>query len=110
MKKYVIVADVTCDLNENIRKRFDIEYIKGHMTLPNGEERQTTLDWSLMKKEDFYNSLKDKKNVYTTAPANIDECKEAFINYIKQGYDILSISISSGLSGTYNFACKRRSS
>ena len=31
MKKFVILPDVTCDLSEELRKRFDIEYIKGHI-------------------------------------------------------------------------------
>ena len=43
MKKFVILPDVTCDLSEELRKRFDIEYVKGHIVFPdkvdhNGKE------------------------------------------------------------------------
>ena len=43
MKEFVIICDVTCDLNEELRKRFNIEYVKGHMTTPEGKEIET--DW-----------------------------------------------------------------
>ncbi|MGN1104064.1 MAG: DegV family protein [Candidatus Coproplasma sp.] len=108
MKKYIVMADVCCDLSEELRTRFDIKYIKGHMTLPDGSSAETTCDWNTMDSKQFYASLKNKKNVYTTSPANIDEFANAFEGYIKEGYDVLCLTISSALSGTYNFALKAR--
>jgi len=106
MKKFVILPDVTCDLSEELRKRFDIEYIKGHIVFPDKIEREGVLEWKYCTREEFYKDLKKNPNEYSTAPANIDEFKEAFEFYVKQGFDVLSLTISSALSGTYNFALK----
>lgn len=108
MKKFIVMADVCCDLSEELRKRFDIQYIKGHMTLPDGSTAETTCDWNTMDAKQFYASLKNKKNVYTTSPANIDEFANAFEDYVKDGYDVLCLTISSALSGTYSFASKAK--
>lgn len=108
MKKFVILPDVTCDLSEELRKKFDIEYVKGHIVFPDKVEREGVLEWRYNTREEFYKDLKKNPNGYSTSPANIDEFKAAFIKYIKEGYDVLSLSISSALSGTYNFALKAR--
>ena len=108
MKKFVILPDVTCDLSEELRKKFDIEYVKGHIVFPDKVEREGVLEWRYNTREEFYKDLKKNPNGYSTSPANIDEFKAAFIQYIKEGYDVLSLSISSALSGTYNFALKAR--
>ena len=108
MKKFVILPDVTCDLSAELRERFDIEYVKGHIVFPDNVEREGVLEWKYSTREEFYKDLKKNPNAYSTAPANIDEFKEAFVKYIKEGYDVLSLTISSALSGTYNFALKAR--
>lgn len=108
MKKFVILPDVTCDLSDELRKEYDIEYVKGHLVLPGGEEKSGILEWKYFTREEFYADLKKNPSSYATAPANIDEYVEAFEKYINDGYDILSISISTGLSGTYNFSLKAR--
>lgn len=108
MKKFVILPDVTCDLSEELRKKFDIEYVKGHIVFPDKVEREGVLEWKYCTREEFYKDLKKNPNEYSTSPANIDEFKEAFESYVKEGYDVLSLSISSALSGTYNFAIKAR--
>ena len=108
MKKFVILPDVTCDLSAELRERFDIEYVKGHIVFPDKVEREGVLEWKYCTREEFYKQLKSNPNGYSTAPANIDEFKEAFEKYVKEGYDVLSLTISSALSGTYNFALKAK--
>ena len=108
MKKFIILTDVQSDLSKELRERFDIEYIKGHLTTPDGVEHDGLLEWDFCEKKEFYNSLKNKKNTYTTSPASPEEYKEKFLEYLNQGFDVLSISISSKLSGTYDFACQGR--
>jgi fatty acid-binding protein DegV len=46
--------------------------------------------------------MKDKKSLYKTASVPVGNITETFEKYLKQGKDILSISISSALSTTYN--------
>lgn len=101
--RYVILADVTCDLTQEIRDKIGMkDYICGHIHFDDGRDFQTTLDWSNISREDFYKQLSNKKKKITTAPANAEECYELFENYIKQGYAILSMSLSASISTTYN--------
>ena len=108
MNKYVIICDVTCDLNKELRDKYDIKYVKGHMTGPDGKERITVLNWNEISHDEFYNDLKKNPNGYSTSPASPDEFKEVFERYLIEGYDILSISISTALSGTYNFSLQAK--
>ncbi len=109
MDKFVILADITCDLTKEMREFVGMQdYIKGHVSITEGgatKDYQTDLDWQTITRETFYGAL-DKKNVkVVSAPPNLDEYMDAFIKYIKQGYAVLSMSISSKISGTYDFSC-----
>lgn len=113
-KKFIILPDVTCDLNKDIRKEFDIEYIAGHVSYPNGTEDVSPLDWADCSyisdpcAEAFYAELKKYPNDFTTAPANVYEYYNVFEKYVQEGFGILSMSISSGMSGTHNFTLQAR--
>ena len=105
MNKYIILADVTCDLSAGIREFFGVEdYIKGHVHFSDDRDFETTLDWSNISREEFYKSLSNKKLEVSTAPASPEEYYLSFKKYAEQGYDILSMSISSKISSTYNVA------
>lgn len=113
-KKFVILPDVTCDLNKEIRAEYDIEVICGHVHYPNDVEEMSMLDWndcSYLKEhtaEEFYAALGKNPTGFTTAPPNIQEFYNCFEKYVQEGYGILSMSISSGMSGTYNFTMKAK--
>ncbi|MBR2621796.1 MAG: DegV family EDD domain-containing protein [Clostridia bacterium] len=109
MEKFVILADITCDLSREIREHIGMQdYIMGHVSITEGEntkDYQTDLDWQTISRETFYGAL-DKKNIkVVSAPPNLDEYMDAFTKYVKQGYAVLSMSISSKISGTYDFSC-----
>ncbi len=109
MDKFVILADITCDLSREIREHIGMQdYIMGHVSITEGEntkDYQTDLDWQTISRETFYGAL-DKKNIkVVSAPPNLDEYMDAFTKYVKQGYAVLSMSISSKISGTYDFSC-----
>jgi len=109
MKKYVILADITCDLSEEMRNFCGMqEYINGYIHInENGMERdmKTKLDWSLISQEEYYRLLADKKVKISTAPPTLDEYIDIFEKYVKDGYSVLSMSLSSKISGTYDFTC-----
>lgn len=112
---FIILGDTACDLNEDIRKKYNIEYIHSHIIYPDGKDRISTLNWSDFKYfgescngEIFYNELKKNPEGYKTSPANIEEVAQIFEKYILEGKDIISISLSSGISGAYNFTVKAR--
>ncbi len=109
MEKYVILADITCDLSQEMREFCGMDYyIDGHVQInANGTERDllTKLDWSQISYEEYYAALADKKAKITTAPPNIEEYADIFEKYVKEGYAILSMSLSSKISGTFDFTC-----
>lgn len=107
MEKFIILADVTCDLSEEIRKEFGVEdYIPGHVTISDGRDLITTLDWTNIDRTEFYKTLSNKKIQVSSAPASPGEYDLFFKKYVQAGYKILSMSISSKISSTYNVTVK----
>ena len=80
MEKYVILADVTCDLSEEMRSFCGMdEYINGYIHIDaNGIERdfKTMLDWSLISCDEYYKLLADKKAKISTAPPTFEYFQE----------------------------------
>ena len=108
MNKFVIIADGTCDLSEDLLKEFDIKVVLGFFRQPDGTECSQFLSWKDCTREEFYNKLKKNPTGYSTSPANPDMFAAAFREYARQGCDMLVLTMSSGMSGTYNFACAGR--
>ena len=105
MKKFVILCDGTCDLQENFQQQYDIRVIPGHIVLPDKSEIPGPLRWDRFSRDEFYADLKKNPNAYATAPANITEFQKTMEEIVKDGTPVLVITISSGISGTYGFAC-----
>ena len=99
MKKYVIVTDSCSDLNREKRDKYNIDYIPMRI-IYNGNDIPASLDWELVSYEDFYKLMREGVRV-KTAQINAHEYLAVFEKYIKDGFDILSISISTALSSSY---------
>ncbi len=100
MKNYVIITESTTDISADMVKELGIEVIPMTFELE-GESFTHYPDEREMESKVFYDRLrKGEKSV--TSLVNT----ETFLNYfrpiLEQGNDILYISFSSGLSGTYN--------
>ena len=108
MKSFVILADATCDLSEEFQKEYDIGVIPGHIALPDGTEIPAFLKWETYSREDFYASLKKNPNGYSTSPANVAEFSAAMEPYAAENVGVLLLTISSGISGAFNFASQAR--
>ena len=105
MEKFIILPDFTCDLSSEIRNFIGMsDYAKGHIHLADGHDIDGTLDWDGISREEFYKALSNKNSNISTSPLNAEEYYRFFGNYVKQGYSIISISLSSKISSTYNFA------
>ena len=104
MGKYVILPDVTCDLSPEIREYFGLtDYIHGYVNI-DGEEKKTTLDWDIVSRDEFYKKLESKKHTISSAASSPEEYYRVFKKYATEGYDVISMSISSKISVTYNTA------
>ena len=105
MNPYIILTDVTCDLSPEIRAYFGMtDYVHGYVSISDGRDLKTQLDWDLISREDFYNCLGNRQMKVSTAPASPEEYYQIFTKYAEEGYDILSISISSKISSTFGVA------
>ena len=106
-KKFALVTDFGCALTADLRARFGIDdYVNGNVTYPDGHTVKSDLDWKSMTPDQYFNSFKDKKFILKTSCPNVDEIEAMFTPFAKDGRDILMVTISHGLSGTYNFALK----
>ncbi len=102
MSDFVIIPDSSSDLTKELRDRFDIpDYIRGLIYFPDGHSELTELDWTKYNPKDFYESMSDKKTIYKTACAPTGDVISVYEKYLSQGKDILAITLSSALSGTY---------
>ncbi len=106
MEKFVILADVACDISKEIRDFSGIEdYFEGHVHISDGRDIKTRLDWENISREDFYKTLSNKKIEVNSAPPSPEDVYLKFKKYVEDGYKILSMSISSKISSTYSVAC-----
>ena len=104
MEKIIILPDVTCDLSAEMREYFHLtDYIRSWVHI-NDKAYATTLDWEQVSHDDFHKALSDKRATVTSAAASPESYYETFKRYIQEGYSVLSMSISSKISATYNIA------
>lgn len=108
MKDYVIMADAVSDLDEETQKEYGITVIPSHVIKPDKTEMIAPLSWDKISCEDFYAALKKDPNGYSTSPSSVQEMANIFEDAINKGCDVISISISDALSGTYGFMCQAR--
>lgn len=102
MSNFVIIPDTSCDLVRPLRERFGIDdYISGLVYFPDGRCEKSDLDWERYDPKEFYESMKDRKVSYKTSCAPTGDIIETFEKHLKQGKDILCITLSSALSGTF---------
>ena len=102
MSNFAIIPDTSCDLIRPLRERFGIDdYISGLVYFPDGRCEKSDLDWERYDPKEFYESMKDRKVSYKTSCAPTGDIIETFEKHLKQGKDILCITLSSALSGTF---------
>lgn len=97
MREFKILTDNTADLPESYIQEHDLS-LAWLPYLLDGETytRENTLDYPT-----FYAKMR-AGSMPTTSQVNPQQAREVLEAVLRQGYDILYIAFSSGLSGTYN--------
>ncbi len=108
MKKYVIITDGTSDITEQMQKEFDIRVVPGQIHTPEKNDIQQFFSWKDVSREEFYSKLKKNPNGYSTSPPNPEKFAGVFKEYAAQKTDMLVMTMSSTMSGTFGFAQKGR--
>ena len=99
-KPVYITADSTCDLTPALLERFHVKTIPLHIVL--GEENY--LDGVDFTQEMIYERYAKDKVLPRTAAVSPQEFTDFFTPLVEAGYEVVFLSISSGLSGTYQNA------
>ena len=103
MSDFVIMSDTGCDLNKELREKYDVaDYIRGIVYFPDGHPETLDLDWGNISPRDYYETMRDRKAMFKTAAPTMEEILTKFENQLSQGKDVLCICISTALSSTYN--------
>lgn len=100
MNPVKLIADSSCDIGPELAKRYNVDFVHIHVRL-NGNEY---LDGVNITHKEIYQNYEERHTLPSTAAMNIDEYAAVFRPYIEQGYDIVHVSLGSGLSSTYNNA------
>lgn len=101
MSDYILSCCSTADLTEEHFKQRDIHYIPFHFEL-DGVEYTDDLGQSVPF-EEFYKKMTEGA-VTKTSQVNADEYEAYFEAFLKEGKDILHLTLSSGISGSINSA------
>ncbi len=102
MDNFVIIPDSSCDVPKAIREKYGIkDYLNGFVYFPDGHSEYVDYDWEKYDPVEFYESMRDKKVNYKTAYAPMGDILATFEKNLKAGKDIICITLSSALSGTY---------
>lgn len=102
MKKYIIITDSCSDLEKEFRDKYNIRYAHNTYSV-NGSVSDANLDWEDRSPKEFYEIMRSGNRV-ATSQVNVNEYRKVFSRAIKEGYDILSLSVSTRLSSSYNIS------
>lgn len=101
MEKVKIITDSTCDLPLDVIKQYDIEVIP--LLISFGEEIYK--DKVDINTEEMFERVKNGDIFPKTCQIIPQRFCEVYQKYLNEGYKIISIHISSKMSGTYQSAC-----
>ena len=100
-KNIKIITDSGCDLSLEWLEKNDIYQVKFGLNIDDKEYEGETN--RLVSNEEFYEKLKNG-SMPKTSQINPFIAKKHIEPYLKEGYDVLYVSFSSGLSGSCNSA------
>ena len=104
---FVIIPDASCALTKDLRERFHIPaYVKAKIMFPDGTEHVADLDWEEISADEYFRSMVEDKAIYKSGMAGIENSIATYEQFLKEGQDVLAVSLSSGLSGNYGLAVK----
>ena len=101
MSDYVISCCSTADLSKEHFEKIDVHYCCSHYEM-DGVQYLDDLGHS-MDFDVFYQRMTDGA-MTKTSQINADEYEEYFTQFLSQGKDIIHLTLSSGISGTFNSA------
>ncbi|EXG86924.1 EDD domain protein, DegV family [Clostridium sp. ASBs410] len=105
MGSFILTCCSTVDMKKEFFEQRQIPYVCFHYTM-DGVTYPDDLGQSIPFPE-FYDRIA-KGATPVTSQVNVEEYCDFFEPFLKEGKDILHLTLSSGISGTYNSACVAR--
>ena len=99
--KFKVLSDSTCDLSEELVRKYDI----GIIPLTVIKDNQAYSDAINITPAEIFAHVAAGGDLCTTAALNVDEYIQAFSKYAKDYDGVLHINISSQFSSSYQNAC-----
>ncbi len=100
MKKYIICIDASADIDEEVFEKEDIKFIPMEYSFNNEMRTSKGIEDAKLLK-DFYDGQRNG-DLTKTSQITPFMYEEFFEKYLKEGYSILYLALSSGLSSTYS--------
>lgn len=101
MEKIKIITDSTVDLPKELLRELDVEVLP--VLINFGEE--SYLDGIEITLDEVFEKIDNGDVFPTTAQIVPNRFVEVYKKYLNQGYKVLAVLMSSGMSGTYQSAC-----
>ena len=105
MNQFILSCCSTADLSREHFQKIGVHYICFHYSL-DGKEYPDDLGVSIPFSE-FYAKMAAGAPT-STSQVNVEEYYNYFETFLKDGFDILHVTLSSGISGSLNSACTAR--
>ncbi len=97
----IISADSTCDLNTELRERYNVSIIPLGVNLGD----KTYFDGVDIGPDDIYAHHAKTGELPKTTAANVGDCIDYFKPFTEKGKTVIHFALSSEFSSTYNNAC-----
>ena len=101
MASFQIISDSSCDFDPTLAKDKNVELIPFYITFDNSTYLKENVDIS---KDEFYHRLVNDELFPKTSLPSVQDYINVYKPYLEKGEDILSLCISSLLSGSYQSA------
>lgn len=96
-KKVVLSADSTCDLNEELKKQYDVNYYPFYINFRDKDYK----DGVDIFPNDLFKGYYEDKSLPKTAASSIGEFTEHFKQFTDKGMEVVHISLGHALSSAY---------
>lgn len=100
MAKVKIVTDSTVDLSDEDLLKYDVHVVPLSITI----DEEHFLDRVNITPKQFMEKMKNSKELPKSSQPSVGEFLKVYEQYAKEGYDILSIHMTGGMSGTVGSA------
>ncbi|MEA4870520.1 MAG: DegV family protein [Christensenella sp.] len=94
--KILLSADTPCDIGGELKERYQVSLFPLHIIL---NDKQFTDGLDITSAE-LYKAWWNDKQLPRTAAINPEEYESYFLAHLEQGYDVIHISLGSGLSSS----------